>query len=117
MSEIIIYGIANCDSIKKSLNWFTLNQIDYTFHDYKKKGIEKNQLQAWCKAVGWEILLNKKGTTWKKIAADYEGIAINTKLAIDIMLQHKSIIKRPVIEYGDVVIVGFDEAVFSSYFL
>ena len=118
MSEIILYGIPNCDSIKKTINWFKLNQIDFTFHDYKKSGIEKKQLQAWCKAVGWEMLLNKKGTTWKKIAAEYDGINITTKIAVDIMHQHQSTIKRPVIEKaGQPLIVGFDEQVLSKYFL
>ena len=104
-----IFGIPNCDSIKKTIDWFKDNHIEYDFHNYKKDGIEKSTLALWCKTVGWEMLFNKKGSTWKKIAHEFECISINEKLAIDIMLKNNSIIKRPVVVYQNEIIVGFDE--------
>ncbi len=109
MSDVIIYGIPNCDTIKKTINWFDAHQIAFRFHNYKKAGIEKNALKKWCKLAGWEMLLNKKGTTWKKIQANFVDVAINESIAIDIMLKNNSAIKRPVIEFKNKILVGFDE--------
>ena len=106
---IIIYGIPNCDSIKKTIELFNKNNVEFTFRNYKKEGIEKSTLKQWCKSVGWEALLNKKGTTWKKIAHEFDGVVINEKVAIDIMFENNSIIKRPVVVYHNGIIVGYDE--------
>jgi arsenate reductase len=65
-----VYGIPNCDTVKKSLDWLKKNKIDYEFHDYKKSGITKAKLEAWSKKVGWEVLVNKKGTTWRKLTPE-----------------------------------------------
>ena len=107
-SEAIIYGIPNCDSIKKTVDWLNENQIIFHFHNYKKLGIEKSTLKKWCKLVGWVMLLNKKGTTWKKIQLDYQDIEINEAIAIEIMLQNNSIIKRPVVSFNNKLLVGFN---------
>ena len=115
-SEVIIYGIPNCDSIKKSIDWLNENQITFHFHNYKKSGIEKSTLKKWCKLVGWEMLLNKKGTTWKKIQPDYQNIEIDEAIAIDIMLQNNSIIKRPVIAFNNKLLVGFNENELAHFF-
>ena len=111
MSKIIIYGIPNCDSIKKTIDWCNKQKIDFAFHNYKKEGIEIDKLKHWCKEVGWETIFNKKGTTWKKMAADFENKKITEKIAIEIMLKNNSIIKRPIIETGKQIIVGYDENV------
>ncbi len=115
-SEVIIYGIPNCDSIKKTIDWLNENKITFHFHNYKKSGIEKNTLKKWCKLVGWEILLNTKGTTWKKIQPDYLDIEIDETIAIEIMLQNNSIIKRPVISFGNKIHVGFNELTLTHFF-
>jgi arsenate reductase len=109
MKKIIVYGIPNCDSVKKAIDCLKNNNIEFDFHNYKKEWINKKTLSEWCKQVGWELLLNKKGTTWKKISPQYEGIQINQKIAIDIMLENNSVIKRPVITGPNFFIVGFDE--------
>ena len=109
MEKIIVYGIPNCDSVKKAMDCLKNNNIEFDFHNYKKQGINKKTLVEWCKQVGWELLLNKKGTTWKKISPQYEGIQINQKIAIDIMLENTSAIKRPVIIGPKLFLVGFDE--------
>lgn len=112
---ISMYGIPNCDTIKKAKKWLEANGIDYEFHNYKKQGITKAKLKDWCKQVDWEILLNRRGTTWRKLDdATKEGI--NKTSAIDIMAEETSIIKRPVIEAGDKIIVGFSEDEYKSTF-
>lgn len=103
-----MYGIPNCDTIKKAKKWLEANGVDYEFHNYKKEGITKAKLKDWCKQVDWEILLNRRGTTWRKLD-DATKESINKTSAIDIMTEETSIIKRPVIETGDKIIVGFSE--------
>lgn len=116
MSDIIIYGIPNCDTIKKTINWFNEHEITFHFHNYKKSGIEKNTLKKWCKLVEWEMLLNKKGTTWKKIQPNFVDVEINESIAIDIMLENNSIIKRPVITFNNKLLVGFNENELTQFF-
>lgn len=92
---------------KKAIDWLNNHKVDFVFHNYKKEGVEIQKLKAWIAQVGWETIFNKKGTTWKSIADQYKKL--DEKTAIKIMLEHNSIIKRPVIEYGKKLIVGFDE--------
>ena len=114
MSEIKIYGIPNCNSVKKTFDWCKKNKIEFDFHNYKKDGIEISKLKNWCKLSEWKMLFNTKGTTWKKIAEQYSNKNISEKEAIAIMQEHNSIIKRPVIEYKNKLIVGYDEDLFNS---
>ena len=106
---ITVYGIPNCDTIKKTQDWLKKNKIDYRFHDYKKEGISKEKLSAWCKKAGWEVLLNKKSTTWKALSPEEQQAVTNDASAIKVMMKNNSIIKRPVIEKGDVILVGFND--------
>jgi len=108
MNDCIVYGIPNCDSVKKTINWLNENNISFTFHNYKKDGIDKETLKQWSSQVGWEQIFNKKGTTWKKIALDYEGIKITESKAIQIMLEQNSIIKRPIVVTSKGISVGVD---------
>jgi hypothetical protein len=109
MQKIIVYGIPNCDTIKKTLDWFKKNKIVIEFHDYKKLGISKEKLTAWCKQVGWELLLNKKSSTWRLLSTEEQNNIITQAAAIKLMIEKNSIIKRPVIEFGDQLLVGFLE--------
>ena len=111
MANVTIYGIPNCDSIKKTIDWCNKYKISFEFHNYKKDGIEEATLKSWCEQVGWEVLLNKKGTTWKKVADEYADKKMTEKMAIKLMLEYNSMIKRPVIKKGKQIIVGFDENV------
>jgi len=101
-----MYGIPNCDTIKKARIWLSDNNIDYTFHDYKKEGVDRKQLTTWCKALGWETLLNKRGTTWRKVPDDQKA-SINETSAIDLMIENPSMIKRPVLTSDNLCLVGF----------
>ncbi|MGB7405503.1 MAG: arsenate reductase [Pacificimonas sp.] len=103
-----LYGIPNCGSVKAARKWLAVNNIAYDFHDYKKLGIERSRLAAWAKAVGWEPLLNKRGTTFRRLD-DADKADLNEKKALDLLVAHLSMIKRPIIEHGSGVIVGFDE--------
>lgn len=117
MGKIIIYGIPNCDTIKKTLDWFKKNKIEFQFHDYKKEGITKAKLTGWSKMTDWSILLNKKGTTYKKLSAEEQEHISNAKTAINFMAENTSSIKRPVIEYGEKILVGFNETEYQQLFL
>jgi len=112
---ITMYGIPNCDTIKKAKKWLEANGIDYEFHDYKKKGITKAKLKDWCKQADWEVLLNRRGTTWRKLD-DATKESINKTSAIDIMAKETSIIKRPVIETDNETLVGFSTDTYEAAF-
>jgi arsenate reductase len=109
-----IYGIANCDTMKKARGWLAEHGIDAAFHDYKKAGIERKQLEGWIKEVGWEVLLNRAGTTFRKLA-DAEKANIDQRKAITLMLAQPSLIKRPVLDLGKGrLIVGFKPELYAA---
>lgn len=106
---ITVYGIPNCDAVKKSRDWLTACGLVYAFHDYKKAGIDPARLAVWCEAVGWERLLNRAGTTFRKLP-EAERSDLDQAKAIAIMLANPSCIKRPVVEHGEGLLVGFKAA-------
>ncbi|WP_215767158.1 arsenate reductase [Gluconobacter cerinus] len=117
-NSTIMYGIKACDSMKRAQLWFTDHGIDYAFHDYKKSAISRTVLENWASQVGWEILLNRAGTTFRKLASEQKEDMTQEK-AITLMLAQPSMIKRPVLEReGKIVCVGFKpveyEALFAS---
>jgi arsenate reductase len=104
---VTIYGIKNCDTMKKARAWLEQHGVEYAFHDYKASGIDRPQLEAWIKAVGWETLLNRAGTTFRKLAEGQRENLTEAK-AIRLMLEQPSMIKRPVLETGRAeLLVGF----------
>jgi len=109
MDDLTVYGIPNCDTVKRTMDWLRQHKIVFTFHDYKKEGISKEKLAKWSKQVGWEVLLNKKSTTWKALPASEQEKVTSQATAIELMTGNTSIIKRPVIESGHILIVGFTE--------
>jgi Spx/MgsR family transcriptional regulator len=112
---IHIYGIPNCGSVKKALDYFKDRAIACTFHDFKKERLTASKLELWSKSMDWEKLLNKKGTTWRGLSQEEQAHASKVPGAIDVMLQHTSVIKRPVVEWADgSVTVGFDESLFAG---
>lgn len=110
-----MYGIANCDSIKKARKWLTEHKINYTFHDYKKEGVGAEDLNIWCNKVGWETLLNKRGTTWRKLP-DADKNSVGEDKAKTLLCEHTSMIKRPVLVFSGHVEVGFSEAAYKALF-
>ncbi len=112
-----LYGIPNCDSVKKARTWLEEKEIVYTFHDYKKAGISVKKLKEWSDILGWEALLNKKGTTWRKLDASAQQKISNAKTAITWLAGNTSAIKRPLLEKnGEVVALGFDANNYSNIF-
>lgn len=110
-----IYGIKNCDSMKKAFTWLDERDIYYEFHDYKKAGVPRDRLVEWCRAVGWKTLLNNKGSTWRKLSSEQQDISTQSK-AIATMLEYPSIIRRPVVETpGGQLLIGFDPTIFESF--
>ena len=105
---ITVFGIPNCDTMKKARRWLESHDLAYTFHDYKKLGVPEKHLKAWVKQAGLETVLNKRGTTWRQLD-DKIKENINQATAIKIMLDNPSIIKRPVLESGKLLLVGFNE--------
>jgi Spx/MgsR family transcriptional regulator len=103
----ILYGIRNCDTMKKARTWLEAHHVDYEFHDYKTAGIEKQKLADWARLVGWETLLNRAGTTFRKLPEEAKQ-QLDERRAIELMLAQPSMIKRPVIEHGKALLVGFD---------
>lgn len=104
-----VYGIKNCSTVKKALNWLTDHGIDYTFHDYKKSGISKDKIEEWQKVFGWEPLINRKGTTWRKLDSTEQAVINDAASASKLMQEYTSLIKRPIIDGAGVYLLGFNE--------
>jgi arsenate reductase len=113
--QITIYGIKNCDTMKKARLWLDDRGVTYVFHDYKAHGIDKATLQRWAKDVGWEILLNRAGTTFRALA-DKDKARLDEKTAIALMMAQPSMIKRPVLEVSGRLIVGFKPDLYEGAF-
>jgi arsenate reductase (glutaredoxin) len=111
-----LYGIKNCDTMKKAHAWLDAKGVAYTFHDYKAEGIDRARLESWMRSVGWETLLNRAGTTFRKLPeADKAGIDEGRALAL--MLDQPSMIKRPVLDLGGKLLIGFKPDLYETAFL
>ncbi|MBA4326660.1 MAG: arsenate reductase [Polaromonas sp.] len=112
---ITVYGISNCDTVKKARAWLTAQGLAHEFHDFKKLGVPAARLPAWERAVGWQKLLNRQGTTWRKLDPAVQAGATDAAGALALMLAHASVIKRPVVEWPDGQIsVGFDPVAWAG---
>ena len=118
MSEsplITLYGIPNCDTVKKARAWLTENGRSHEFHDFKKHGVPAPELARWADAVGWESLLNRKGTTWRKLAAEEQLAVVDSASAQALMQAQPSVIKRPLMDWGNgKFTVGFDPQIWKT---
>jgi arsenate reductase len=110
---ITVYGIKNCDTMKKSFAWLEANGVEYTFVDYKKAGVAESHLPDWIKRVGWEKLLNTRGLMWKKLT-DAERADVDAAKAHRLMIQYPSMIKRPVLDTGKTLLIGFDPEIYAK---
>ena len=110
-----VYGIPNCNTVKKALDWLKENSVPYEFHDFKKQGVTKAQLEAWAKQAGTEALVNKRGTTWRTFSPEQQAAAATKAGAIALMMEKPSVIKRPIVERnGQVLALGFDAADYAG---
>lgn len=103
---VIVYGIPNCDTVKKARVWLAENGVDFAFHDYKKSGIDAAHVARWCAAAGWDKVLNRAGTTFKKLP-DADKADLDQAKAVALMIAQPSMIKRPIVELSDGLLVGF----------
>jgi arsenate reductase len=113
--SIVLYGIKNCDTVKKARLWLDRQQIVYTFHDFRVDGLDKKKLKEFLNHVDWETLLNRRGTTWRKIPEEQKENLSKTKV-LELMLEHPTIIKRPVLSYDKNISVGFTEDHYKKIF-
>ena len=109
-----IYGIKNCNTMKKAFDWLTENNVSYEFHDYKKSGISESKIQEWLTQKSWDVLINRAGTTWKKLSD--EERATDSISATKLMMEKPSMIKRPIIENDKIVIIGFNSYTYEQIF-
>jgi len=115
MSDLKVYAIPNCNTVKKALEWLKAKKIAYEFHDYKKLGITSAILTSWSTQVGWEALVNKKGATWRQLSPEVQTKITTQKAAITLMIEKTSIIKRPLLSInGKVILLGFEEAEYKK---
>ena len=112
----IIYGIRNCDKTRAALKWLDSNRIKYEFHDYKKFSLKQKKLEEWLDAIGWSQLINKKGTTWKKLSPK-EQKEIDQQKSMEPILNHLSLIKRPLLERNENLYLGFDSKNYENILL
>lgn len=106
-TPLALYGIPNCDTVKKARNWLTEHHLEYTFHDFKKQGVDPALLRQWLNEVGSDKLINRQGTTWKKLDAATQANCETTEGAIAVMQANPSVIKRPVLTHAEKTVVGF----------
>lgn len=110
---ITLYGIKNCDTVKKARRWLEDHAVEYQFHDFRQDGLDKTQLKGWVDTLGWEVVVNKRSTTWRKLSDAEKEISSNAQ-AVKLLAENPTLIKRPVIEKNKTLIIGFKEAEFQQ---
>lgn len=111
---VTIYGIRNCTTVKKAIAWCQEHEVEFSFHDYRKQGLERARLREWCKHLGWRSMVNTRGTTWRRLTPQQQTLTTEAQ-ALALMLEYPSLIKRPIVETGTQLLVGFDPQLFASF--
>lgn len=111
-----LHGIPNCDTVKKARTWLEQNGVAYTFHDFKKAGLDETMVQAWLRDVDWETLVNRKGTTWRALTDERKAAVADARTAQSLMIETPSVIKRPVLQHAGRTHVGFSDALYRQIF-
>ena len=114
--NITLYGIPNCDSVKKARTWMAAQGHGFTFHDFKKQGLERAIAAAWLEQLAWDVLVNRKGSTWRNLPDERKAAVTDKASALELVLEMPSVIKRPVLDRGGEVSVGFSEPQYQGYF-
>lgn len=113
---MIVYGIPNCDATQKAIAWLKKRKINFVFHNYREAGITAVKLNEWSRLAGWEKIFNKKSTTWRNLTPEQQAAVTSQKAAVQVMLTHHSIIKRPLIECNNKIITGYNETLYEKEF-
>ena len=116
MPSVKIYGISNCDTVKKAKKWLDAEQIDFDYHDFRKDGLQPSDVEKWVSAAGLDKLLNKRGTTWRKLDEEQQLAAQDQSKAIALIVAEPTLIKRPVLEFNDHIEIGFSEPRYQTIF-
>ena len=112
---MIIYGISNCDTVKKAKNWLDKHNIDYQFHDFRKQGLDKKIIDGWLKTVAWDKILNKRSTSWRNLDPSIQQ-TINESNVVDLLIDNPTLIKRPVMDVNDTITIGFNSDTYEGIF-
>jgi len=115
MSDTILYGIKNCDTVKKARRWLDEHQVQYRFHDVRVDGLDNTMIDRWIAAAGWEKVLNKAGTTWRKLDPEVKQ-QVDADTVGSLLLEHPTMIKRPVLEHAGDITIGFKPDIYASRF-
>ncbi len=116
MKKTTLYGIPNCDTVKKARTWLADNGLEFDFHDFKKQGLERATVAAWLEQLDWEVLVNRKGTTWRKLPDERRAVVVDKAGALELMLEAPSVIKRPVLAGAGPLHVGFSDDAYRQLF-
>ena len=112
---MILYGISNCDTVKKAKNWLEKNQLDYSFHDFRKQGLEPETIRDWLTQIPWDKLLNKRSTTWRNLESDVQQ-SVTAENIIELLVKNPTLIKRPVLKVNGIITVGFNADTYQGIF-
>ena len=112
---MILYGIKNCDSVKKAKNWLKSFSIQYEYHDFRHNGIDRYKLESWLNTLGWEAVINRRSTSWKALDSKVKT-EIDNERAIEVIQKYPTLIKRPIIESQKILLVGFQAAEYTKHF-
>jgi Spx/MgsR family transcriptional regulator len=112
---MILYGISNCDTVKKAKNWLETNQLEYSFHDFRKQGLEPEIIQSWLTQIPWDKLLNKRSTTWRNLEPEVQQ-SVNAENIIHLLVENPTLIKRPVLKVNGIINVGYNVDIYKGLF-
>ena len=112
---MIIYGISNCDSVKKAKNWLDSRHLDYKFHDFRKQGLNEKIINGWLQTVSWDKILNKRSTSWRNLDASIQQ-TVNETTIVNLLVENPTLIKRPVIDVNDTITIGFNSDAYEGIF-
>lgn len=110
---LTLYGIKNCDTVKKARRWLEDHGVEYQFHDFRQDGLNKKQLSGWVEQLGWEVIVNKRSTTWRNLSDKDKELTTNSQ-AVKLLLANPTLIKRPVVQSNKIFLVGFNENEFKK---
>ncbi|MFM8546919.1 MAG: ArsC family reductase [Betaproteobacteria bacterium] len=112
----VVFGISNCDQVRKARAWLQLAGVDYRFHDFRADGLDGTHLAVWMRHVPWDALLNRRGTTWRRLDEARRASVTDQRSAIELMLAEPTLVKRPVLQHGQRILVGFSEPLYAALF-
>ena len=112
---MILYGISNCDTVKKARNWLETHNIDYKFHDFRKQGLDANTINRWLQSVSWDKILNKRSTSWRNLDPSIQQTVNETNI-VDLLIENPTLIKRPVMDVNDTITLGFNSDTYQGIF-